>query len=398
MEENKLLTLKNLIVYDDRIDDFDFTFLIENFCGRVIRFNEMNIESNIIIYMTGNIQNIYHSIKDKCTESDCRFYAIEPFSYNFSNESHVNKINYGFVPINVHNLGIYFRNLFDNYYDNICDEHSFSELTESNKPNNAFRKGVYLSNVKKIDDAYEFNLLRCSTNFHFPTENFRSTEHKIINVLNDICSYYFEKPFDLNHVLAQIYENKMVDNREKKARISSHSDKTKDMSRNALMAFCTFYKDLDKKHVKKCGFDHSYKNTSVLTKLVFRKKKSVENSIENSIENVDLTLYPSSAFVMPLSTNRLYTHEISPSNLDIGFIPTRMGYVVRCSKTVCVHKDGKNYILDENKNLVEMIDMKQEDFVKLKKLYFEENTSNDFITYPFFNSSMNNGDYMLPIL
>ena len=59
--------------------------------------------------------------------------------------------------------------------------------------------------------------------------------------------YFFESVVKFNHVLAQIYENKIIekDNKklERKAKIKEHSDKTKDMHRNALIAFCTFYKD-----------------------------------------------------------------------------------------------------------------------------------------------------------
>jgi hypothetical protein len=350
-------------------------------------------ESDILVYIVGNVSKIFDFIQDKC--QNCRLYAVNPFCYN--NVTEVCVVKHGFVPINIFNLGIYFRELFsqstDQLFSELCLQHRFSDLTESNKPTNAYRKGVYLSNVRQNLDKLEFNLLRCSTNFQFPTENFRGIDHEIIRTLNDICKYYFEKPFDFNHVLAQIYENKLVENRSKKARISAHSDKTKDMPPEALMAFCTFYSDLNKIGVKKCGFNYLYKSSSTLTKLVFHKK----SGIENLQKNFDLTLYPNSAFIIPLSTNRLYTHEIVPSIVDIEYLPIRMGYVVRCSKTVCVHKDGKNYVVDSLGDLVEMREMNEIEFRELKALYFTENTSADFIEYPFFHSSMNNGDYLPPI-
>jgi hypothetical protein len=65
-----------------------------------------------------------------------------------------------------------------------------------------------------------------------------------------------------------------------------------------------------------------------------------------------VTLYPESAFFMPLSTNRLYTHEIRPSGLDASLLPTRLGYVVRCSSTEAVHKHGQTFIKTQGNELV----------------------------------------------
>ncbi len=396
MEESTLLLTKNLMVYDQELDES-----LRDFCGRIMKYTCVESESDTQVYICGDITKIYESIRQKCR--NCKFYAVGDYDHSFTQ---INNIDSGCVPIHIHGLGIYFRKLFENdNYRNICDEHLFSELTESNKPNNAFRKGVYLSNVEKetetlsengdVVEKYKFNLLRCSTNFQFPTENFRKTDIEIIRVLNEQCGYYFDKPFCFNHVLAQIYENRIVDKKQKKARISAHSDKTKDMPQNALMAFCTFYDNINSSCYKKHGLDYQYKGASVLTKLVFHKKKGVS---DNFIDKFEVTLYPNSAFVIPLSTNRLYKHEICPSTLDIDQIPTRMGYVVRCSKTMAVHKNAKTYILDHENNEREMREMTCDEFSVLKILYFDENTSHEIITYPFFSSSMNQGDYLQPVV
>jgi len=82
-------------------------------------------------------------------------------------------------------------------------------------------------------------------------------------------------PAELNHVLAQVYHNTAastgaggveghVSTKEKKARIKSHSDKTKDMPVNGVMAVCTFYSDdiAQKAKVTPDG-DYVYKNGSV---------------------------------------------------------------------------------------------------------------------------------------
>ena len=171
----------------------------------------------------------------------------------------------------------------------------------------------------------QFNLLRCSTNLKGPTDNFRDTDKEIIGKVNNIVKYYFRDAVELNHVLAQVYENTMTINnngkKERKAKISKHSDKTKDMPKNALIAFCSFYKDyyngkinnveLKSKKSNNDQYDICYKGTSMLTILRFILKKEVVN--DKLAKNFDVVLYPNSVFIIPLSTNRLYTHEIVPS-------------------------------------------------------------------------------------
>src|SRR4029079_17700858 len=124
------------------------------------------------------------------------------------------------------------------------------------------------------------NLLRCSTNLDGPTDSFRATDNEIISKVNNICEQFFQTKTDLNHVLAQVYNNASIEGKERKAKISEHSDKTKDMPRNGLIAFTTFYQFNDNKDVKKHkdnAFDYYYKDTSVLTRLRFRLKKDVND-------------------------------------------------------------------------------------------------------------------------
>ena len=92
------------------------------------------------------------------------------------------------------------------------------------------------------------------------------------------------------------------------------------------MAFCTFYDRLDKlRPLAKDAFDYGYKGTSGLTRLRFRlKEPAVGRSGSALPAQFTLTLYPDSVFFMPLSTNRLYTHEIQAPNLDAELLPTRL--------------------------------------------------------------------------
>ncbi len=187
--------------------------------------------------------------------------------------------------IDVHGAGIYYRRFFDlggDYFNRICAEHTFQSLTESTKPSKAHRKGIYLTPVEQIGNELHFRLLRCSTNLSGPTENFRTTDTQIVDALNQEADRIFADHSPLNHVLAQIYHNTPASSSHKqaKAAISAHADKTKDMPTNGIMAFCTFYDQLDKlSPLESDPFDYGYKGVSGLTKLRFRLKARLTKSM-----------------------------------------------------------------------------------------------------------------------
>ncbi len=278
---------------------------------------------------------------------------------------------------------------------------------------------------------------------------------------------FFQEKVVLNHVLAQIYKNYVLNawyirfvnwlwtkiymvlfyfrnsrytfikhcstnlrkkfkrpyftNLQKKAKIKAHSDKTKDMPRNGLIAFCTFYQSSgssgnrnpsikqDSQNSKDFDFQDD-KASAPLTRLRFKLKtnsiktsgSSMEiinfnsNSKNKSPINFDVILYPNSVFVIPLSTNRFYTHEIIPSGLPVDKLPTRLGYVIRCSNTEVFYfnKDKKVYFNNDEC----LTDMTAEEDSTLRDLYLKENTTSEIITYQPSYSSMNKGDYLKPIL
>ena len=102
---------------------------------------------------------------------------------------------------------------------------------------------------------------------------------------------------------------------------------------------------------------------------------------------------------MPISTNRLYTHEIKPSALDARMLPTRMGYVVRCSATGAVHRNNQTFIKLDN-GLVPMQPPTHDGMTELRALYQDENRTDNVINYGHGRSvfSMNGGDYKAPAL
>ncbi|MER7762290.1 hypothetical protein [Streptomyces sp. NPDC097619] len=317
------------------------------------------------------------------------------------------RVDAGRVPRRVHGVGVYYPRFFapeEDHFARIRAEHAFQSLTESTKPGTAHRSGIYLTPVTRDADGLHFRLLRCSTNFTGPTEGFGPTDARIVDALrHEAAAVFHEGAAPLNHVLAQIYHNTAATEgrRQSKARISSHADKTKDMPVGGIMAFCTFYDGLDAlRPLPGDPFDLGVKSTSGLTRLHFRLKDGAreESGLGAPLpERFALTLHPGSVFLMPLSTNRLYTHEIRPSTLEAGLLPTRLGYVVRCSKTEAVHRDGRTHLKSADGRTVPLAPPTEAGMADLRRLYAEENTSAAPVDYgDRFRFSMNSGDYRAP--
>ena len=397
LKENSMVLNKHILLCIDCIDINRVEEIMKHFCGIVFtdikQFDEHIIQPNTNIYICGDILKIYQTsinIINRTTQ------IITEVSHNYEKIQIKTEIPIGMVPLNMYNVGVYFKQFFNpdkDYFAHITKEHEFQALTESNKGDNALRKGIYLSKVafEEKHRGYRFNLLRCSTNLKGPTENFRDTDNEIIDGVNNMVKDYFVQPVKLNHVLAQVYENSFSGGKERKAKISTHSDKTKDMPHNGLIAFCTFYKDYNIKHVG----DVLHKGQTIFTKLRFKLK----NNIENMCPSFDITLFPNSVFVIPLSTNRLYTHEICPSILPINMIPVRCGYIARLSNVEAVHKYGITYI-DDAKHGYVPIDKEptEKDIKHLKDLYFLENATTNVIEYGDIHFSLNDGDHLQPKL
>jgi hypothetical protein len=405
--ENKISKTKNvlLVLSNPEVPTKEFQDLINHFCGIVIPAGA-EIEEAFLqkrIYVCGDVAQL------KKESTPIYMYVIRELSFNYENRDPetMQIIGLGQVPIIVHDAGVYFRHFFEetDFFNRIKAEHEFQELTESTKPEKALRKGIYLTEVsKKVTadqkEVFHYHLLRCSSNFTGATGNFRETDRAVLKAMNDAIKYVFEQETTLNHVLAQIYENKIKtgnQNKEAKAKIKAHSDKTKDMPQEALIAFCTFY-DPDGfqqlKPSKTDRYDWCYKEVSGLTRLHFKLKSSVQDvSLEKEFS---ILLYPNSVFFIPLSTNRLYTHEIKPSMLNIDKMPTRMGYVVRCSKTEAIFRDEQTFLL-ENETLIPLEPMNADTMARLKNSYAEENKTENRIHYGEVHFSMNSGDYQKPI-
>jgi hypothetical protein len=406
--ENAIAKHKNVLIvlWENTEMPAELDYLIQHFCGQVLyQFpNEVIENQSLRYYFCGNAAALQAT-------SLPFLYLVAEFTTHHEHLDTKNTeiISLGKVPIVLSKAGVYFRNLFGegDYFNRIKSEHVFQELTESNKASKALRKGIYLTEILKEitqnnDEILHYRLLRCSSNFTGATDNFRATDKEIMHLLNESAKQVFEQPTQLNHVLAQIYENRVNTNdkertKEAKSKISAHSDKTKDMPKEGLIAFCTFYDTADFERLRLTNtnrFDWVYKQATALTKLHFKLKNTVQD--DTLEKEFTVTLYPNSAFLIPLSTNRLYTHEIRPSMLNIDQIPTRMGYVARCSNLEALHMHNQTYIKTASE-LVPLEQMTDESLENLRHSYVEENKTEKMVEYGKVHFSMNSGDYEKPI-
>lgn len=424
MSETKLNFTRNLLFAPDCNDcDQEKLYVIKNFCGQVFHqksnlqeyLREKNREKSNLYWLGKTVgydlNDILGDSTNHCELGEIKVFVVKEYCDKcWKGCCH---ISLGQVPINYYGVGVLFRRFFEkNYFKEIQTEHRFQNLTESNKSGSAYRKGIYLSDVveKKDKNELEFHLLRCSTNLQGPTDQLSLSDREIIRSVNEIAADFFDAPAPLNHVLAQIYYNKRDETTKKevKAKISRHSDKTKDMPANGLIAFTSFYdfdmhyffaqdRDafLDAHSYAQDSFDLRYDHkVSILTQLEFLlKDPETYPHLEKCFR---VTLYPNSVFLISLETNRLYTHEIKPPVLPVEKIPTRMGYVIRCSKQKAIYRGGKTFLIDEDGNQVDMKDIDNKDMTLIKDFYWQENSSTSIVKYPFIRSSLNQGDYLPP--
>lgn len=256
---------KNVLVTLGQAPERALDELTKVFCGTVTDTVPLTCDG-LTLYLCGDITQLSHPLP----HADRIFVIKELSTFGPDLRAHlpVTLISLNRVPVLINNVGVYYHEFFDpnvDHFSLIKSEHNFQDLTESNKTGQALRKGIYLTKVieRPESDALDFHLLRCSTNLSGPTDNFRATDIAIVDALNKEAQYIFKSPAELNHVLAQVYENTRASDslKAKKAKIAAHSDKTKDMPIDGIMAFCTFY---DKSDIKE----------DALTKLHFRLKKN----------------------------------------------------------------------------------------------------------------------------
>lgn len=277
-------------------------------------------------------------------------------------------------------IGYYIPKAFEpGYFEKIQKIHGFCSLTESDKPGKALRTGLYMSDTYKEWDSGDiyFKLMRCSSNFSGPTEGLLEPDFQIISRAQRLANPLYPQTGYLNHVLAQIYHHGPEG---KKGSIKKHSDKTEDMHPEGLLAFCTFY-DSE-------GLKSSEGKENRFASLRFENKETKEV--------VQVQLEPDSLLLMDLAANARWTHEIR--NSPLSHVPVRMGYVIRSSNRDARFSEGRTQIKDPSGKWVNLEDPSPDDLDLMRKLYYQENTSTQRPEYPFLGFSMNQGDYLKPVV
>jgi hypothetical protein len=240
--ENVILNDKHILLFDNEDKNLyhiqEFRYIKDNFCGIIIsdinEFNKHTKQPNTLLYVCGDIKEIVNQISIINIKI---INVVEELSNNYELIDIYQLISLGEVPINMFNVGVFFRKFFNSdkdYYNSITNEHQFQTLGMGHKPGVAYRKGIYLTKVDEIElikgqscDEIKFKLLRCSTNLNGPTDNFRLTDNEVVNKVNNISKFFYffrdGEGIELNHVLAQTYHNTVLKNKARKAKIAEHS-------------------------------------------------------------------------------------------------------------------------------------------------------------------------------
>ena len=196
-ERNALLVLSDVVPQ-----------LLRGFFGAIVELSAVGTLAGKVVYLVGDISKLL-SFRPQL-ELAQRVYVVRDccVGYEGCSEWGAAEIGVGRVPLLVHGVGILYPRFFEesDHFGRIVNEHSFQTLTESTKPGVAHRKGLYLTSVTRGGaDELHFRLLRCSSNFSGPTESFGECDREILAELNREVANTFRRPAPLNHVLAQIY-------------------------------------------------------------------------------------------------------------------------------------------------------------------------------------------------
>jgi len=141
-DKNYLINLSNANKNPKELE-----YLLNNFCGTVVKsqLEIPSIQKLIRVYAIGNMEEL--------NSEENMVLIIKELSSNYENikNKNVQIVGLGEVPINIHNVGVFYRKYFDgsDYFSKIESEHTFQYLSESNKDSKAFRKGIYLTKVSK---------------------------------------------------------------------------------------------------------------------------------------------------------------------------------------------------------------------------------------------------------
>jgi hypothetical protein len=219
------------------------------------------------------------------------------------------------------------------------------------------RLGNHLVNV----DDNGVAIVRTTTKYNIPANNFSATHHMIVKSINDQLADIPAQHF--NNALIEVYDASYF-------KMNYHSDHSLDLADNSYIALFSCYENPDE-----------------LSEQHIRKLK-IKDKVSN--EEFEVSLTHNSVVLFSLDTNSKFHHKIV---LDKTLASDNkwLGITFRKSKTYIQFKDSLPYF--SNGKLLTLADKEQE--TEFYKLRGEENRSLNF-AYPALTYTVNVADTMIP--
>ncbi len=106
--ENKISKSKNALLVLPSVHDGsdELNDLKENFCGRIVKnLSDIQDSNYLKVYVCGDLEKIENL--------SFEINIIKEFSCNYEQLDNINLLDLGKVPLVIHHVGVYFKNLFD---------------------------------------------------------------------------------------------------------------------------------------------------------------------------------------------------------------------------------------------------------------------------------------------
>ncbi|WP_281231766.1 hypothetical protein [Flavobacterium gelatinilyticum] len=251
----------------------------------------------------------------------------------------------------------------------LLEENIFDELSKSVEFENV-AKGRIGNHLVKITDK-GVPMVRTTTLYTIPAQDFCSIHHKIVQKINDAIQGKIENKLqiqDFNNALIEIYDCNY-------SKMKYHSDQCMDLEVDSYICLFT-----------------CYENPEQLTEKLLRRMKIKNKETE---EEFEIPLQHNSIVLFSLVANTKYLHKIvleSFSGLKSSESDNRwLGITFRKSKTFIQFTDGKPHFPDGEALVLADEEQKKEFF----KFRGGENNNIKF-TYPKMSYTLSLGDTLLP--
>ena len=234
--------------------------------------------------------------------------------------------------------------MFTKFYLNYS-ENLFNQLSNSIN----FEKTGYGrqgANLALIDNDNNIPIVRTTTVYKNPIQNFLPIHNKIINDIKN------KHNVEINNAMVEIYETKYKT-------MGFHSDQALDLQDNSFICIFSCYNNPETKNIRK---------------LVISEK--------NTNDCIEIFLDHNSVIMFSTETNKNYVHKII-LDTDINNDDLWLGITFRMSKTLIKYdtQNEKCYFTHNNKELLKATPEEKKEFYKLKSI---ENKVIDFV-YPEIN-------------